>query len=305
MRRLTVGALGLPLGACIALLAGSSAMATTTVTISQPAPGSTISKSTTPKLAVAGAVAFARPAASTAKFFLRRDGCGTSNDNPHLSVTAGNPDSGDGCGFLLGIVGATATVDHSFTTDFPTQDGMPVTFNASKPVSGVLLLQNENVNNEGVAAGQVTVTLTFEALVQGNGVSIGSVTETVTVTPPTASYPIPFSVIPNTALNRKDVSGIDLNVAISGPYVASGFIGMSGHSYVNVPTYSASFARAVQVSLDDPGFAKPVRATLNTALTSWNTTLTTPGVGQHRVYARSVQGFGSSAVVSDGFTVAS
>ena len=43
---------------------------------------------------------FATPAAETTRFYLRRDGCGTASDNPHLSVTSGT-DGGDGCGLVL------------------------------------------------------------------------------------------------------------------------------------------------------------------------------------------------------------
>jgi len=83
----------------------------------------------------------------------------------------------------------------------------------------------------------------------------------------------------------------------------SGFIGNSGKSWVDVPSYSASVNRAVQVSVDDPSFGNPVAATLNSAATGWSATIRTPPIGTHTIYARSTQGFDTSPVASSTFTV--
>ena len=67
------------------------------VTITSPGAGQKVSARHSTYVAVAGTASFATPAATTTRFYLRRDGCGTASDNPHLSVTSGT-DGGDGCG---------------------------------------------------------------------------------------------------------------------------------------------------------------------------------------------------------------
>ena len=86
--------------AMVALAAGGAGASTTSVTITVPTAGQSISLKKTPYLAVAGKASFAPTTAGATTLYLRRDGCGTSNDNPHLSVTTGT-DAGDGCGLLF------------------------------------------------------------------------------------------------------------------------------------------------------------------------------------------------------------
>src|SRR5207248_2009752 len=147
----------------------------------------------------------------TTRFYLRRDGCGTANDNPHLSVGSGI-DGGDGCGLVLtSIVGAGGTVDQAASVDYPSTDGMPLTLDASRMVSGTIDLESFGITDPLAAGtGLMTVTVEMEALYQGNGVPIGSDSESVLVTPDQTQYPVAFSIQPNGALDRADLSGIDL-----------------------------------------------------------------------------------------------
>ena len=88
-------------GAGILILASASSVGAadggTSVTITSPRSGQSVSLKRAAYTAVAGDVAFSPTTATTTRFFLRRDGCGTSNDNPHLSIASGT-DAGDGCG---------------------------------------------------------------------------------------------------------------------------------------------------------------------------------------------------------------
>src|SRR5438477_7232848 len=108
------------LAAATATAAGiASGAAGPSVTITTPAQGQKISARHNTYIAVAGTASFTTPAAATTRFYLRRDGCGTSSDNPHLSVTSGT-DGGDGCGLVLtSIVGAGGTVDQAASVDYP------------------------------------------------------------------------------------------------------------------------------------------------------------------------------------------
>ena len=111
----------------------SVAAASTAVTITSPAKGSKVSLRHTPYLAVAGGATFAATSSGTTRFYLRRDGCGTSNDNPHLSVTTGT-DAGDGCGLILNQVGPVGDVDQSSFIDFPASDGMPLSLDGTQAI---------------------------------------------------------------------------------------------------------------------------------------------------------------------------
>src|SRR5437868_612947 len=95
--------LGLAALALAAIAAGGALSATTSVTITTPKANQKVSQKQNPYLAVAGTATFADTTAGTTRFFLRRDGCGTSSDNPHLSVTSGT-DGGDGCGLIFNAV---------------------------------------------------------------------------------------------------------------------------------------------------------------------------------------------------------
>src|SRR5438105_4238922 len=163
------------LAAGAVLLCGAPAAAATTLTITTPRAGQSYSLHRNPYIPVAGGVAFAPASPSTTTFFLRRDGCGTSNDNPHLSVTKGT-DAGDGCGLVLtSVVGVGGTVDQAASVDFPSTDGMPLTLDASRMVSGTIDLESFGITDPLAAGtGLMTVTVEMEALYQGNGVPIGS-----------------------------------------------------------------------------------------------------------------------------------
>jgi hypothetical protein len=288
----------------VAAVAAGAAYAASgpSVTITSPTSGQRVSSHRQPYLPLAGSASFATPAPATTRFNLRRDGCGSSNDNPHLSVTSGT-DAGDGCGLTLtSVAGPGGTVDQAASVDYPSVDGMPLTLDASRTVTGTIDLQSIGVVDPVAAgAGQLTVTVDLEALYQGNGVDLGSDSETVLLTPAQQEYPVAFTIQPGSALDRADLSGLDLRVHVEGPFVFSGFIGNSGKSWVDVPSWTASLGRSVDVSLDDPSFASPLPARLSG--TSWSLAIATPAVGNHVVYARANQGFETGSTASRSFTV--
>src|SRR5256714_1839480 len=166
----------------------------------------------TPYPAVAGTASFATPTAQSTRFYLRRDGCGTANDNPHLSVTSGT-DGGDGCGLVLTIVGVGGTADQGAFVDYPSSDGMPLTLDASRPVTGTIDLQSFGIIDPLAAGtGLVTVSVSLEALDQGDGVSVGSDSQTVLITPTQTEYPVAFTIQPHRAPHKAAPSGLDLRV---------------------------------------------------------------------------------------------
>jgi hypothetical protein len=288
--------------AAATLAAGAATAAGPNVTITSPSSGQKVSAHRNTYIAVAGTASFATPATQTTRFYLRRDGCGSANDNPHLSVANGT-DGGDGCGLVLSsFVGAGGTVDQGAFVDYPSTDGMPLTLDASRAVTGTIDLESFGITDPAAAgAGVLTLRVDLEALDQGNGVPVGSDTETVVVTPTQTDYPVVFTIPPNGALDRADLSGLDLRVHVEGPYAFSGFVGNSGKSWLDAPAWSASFDESVQVSLDDASFASPVPARIDG--TTWSVALPTPALGPHTVYARAAQGFDSGTAATRTFTV--
>jgi hypothetical protein len=284
----------------LALIAGVAGASSTSVTITTPKEGQSFSKKKTPQLPVTGGVTFASASSNTSLFYVRRDGCGTANDNPHLSISTGT-DAGSGCGSLInGVVGAGGDADAGAFVDYPSTDGMPLALDATKTITGTFDIQGFIGPAQ---AGLMEADVSMEALVSGEGVDIGSVTETVLLDPTASDNLIDFAITPSAALDQKDLSGIDLRLHLHGPYVFSGFVATNGLSFVNVPSYTASTHRAVLLSLDDPTFASPIPVAINSAGDGWSVVIPTPAVGKHTLYAQSVQGFDSSSVVARHFTV--
>ncbi len=282
------------LAAVVALTTGVAAASTSSVTITSPRASQSISLKKNPYLAIAGGVSFAPTTAGDTTFYLRRDGCGTSNDNPHLSVTSGT-DGGDGCGLIFNaVVGTGGDVDQAAFVDFPATDGMPLALDATRAITGAIALT-------GLEIGLAQVDVTLEALVHGEAVTIGSDSESALLDPTANDTPIPFTIQPSATLDGSDLQALDLRVHIHGPNIYSGFISLNGNSYVHMPSYAASVNQAVQVSIDDPTFAAGVPARISG--TTWSVAVPTPAIGKHTVYARATQGFDTSAPASQSFTV--
>ena len=278
------------------LLTGIAAGATSSVTITSPRAGQSVSLKKNPYLAVAGGVSFAATAPGTTTFYLRRDGCGTSNDNPHLSTTSGT-DGGDGCGLIFNAVaGPGGDVDQGAFIDFPATDGMPLAFDATRATTGQIALT-------GAQVGLATVDVTLEALVHGQAVTLGSDSESAVLDPTGNDTPIPFTIRPSATLDGSDLQALDLRVHVHGPYVYSGFVSLNGSSYVDLPSYAASVNKGVQISVDDPTFANPVPARIASSGSSWSVAIPTPPIGKHTIYASATQGFDTSAPASQTFTV--
>src|SRR5947208_12199655 len=273
--------------AVVALTTAVAAASTSSVTITSPRAGQSISLKKNPYLAIAGGVSFAPTTAGDTTFYLRRDGCGTSNDNPHLSVTTGT-DGGDGCGLIFNaIVGAGGDVDQAAFVDFPATDGMPLALDATRAITGAIALT-------GLEIGLAQVDVTLEALVHGEAVTIGSDSESALLDPTANDTPIPFTIQPSATLDGSDLQALDLRVHIHGPNIYSGFISLNGNSYVHMPSYAASVNKAVQISVDDPTFATPTQARIDSTGSSWSVAIPTPAIGKHTIYAESTQGFDTS-----------
>jgi len=275
---------------------GVAAASSPPITITTPRAGAWISGERNPYIAVAGGVQFAPSTPQTTRFYLRRDACGTTNDNPHLSVTSAT-DGGDGCGLIIdSAVGLGGNVDQAAFVDFPATDGMPLALDSSRPITGVIDLK-------GTAAGLAQVNVSMDALVGGQGVTVGSDSASAVLDPTASDNAVAFTITPSAGLAGADLQGLDLRVSISGPSVDAGYIGLSGKSFADVPSFTASVNRSVEISLDDPTFSNPIPARLGTSGSSWSVAIAAPAPGRHTVYAESIQGFATSKPVTTTFTV--
>jgi len=293
-------ALAVLVPAALALLVGVATASSTSVTITSPKEGQAFSKKRVPEIPVVGGVTFTAADPTTNLFYVRRDGCGTSNDNPHLSISTGI-DAGSGCGSLInGVVGAGGDADAGAFVDYPTTDGMPATLDTSRNITGTFDIQGF-VGPAQVGLMQADVTM--EALVNGEGVPVGSDSEMVVLDPTASDNAVNFTIAPDKSLDKTDIGGLDLRLHLHGPYAFSGFVATNGLSFVNVPGYTASVNRSVLLSLDDPTFANPIPVAINSSTDGWSVVLPAPAVGKHTLYAESIQGFDTSNVVARHFTV--
>jgi hypothetical protein len=277
-----------------AVTAAAALSASPSVTITTPKANQKVSLHQTPHLTVTGTAAFADTSAGTTEFFLRRDGCGTSADNPHLSVTSGT-DAGDGCGLIIDAVGPVGDVaPQASFTDYPAVDGMPLSYDGTQPINGQISLS-------GAQVGLAEVTVDLQALVGGQAVDVGSATGSAILDPTGSSTPVPFTIAPNASLNGADIQALDLRVTTHGPNIYSGFVALSGASWVKVPSHAASVNSGVEMSVDDPSFSNPIPATVSGS--KWSVSIPTPAVGKHTIYAESTQGFSTSTPASVVFSV--
>jgi hypothetical protein len=296
-KMLTHGTLAATLA--VVVMAGA-AVAAPTVSITSPANGTTVSRSQTPTLALAGAVSFDTPVADTRQFFLRRSACGGS-DNPRLSVQAGGDGSGDGCGDLVpGAFREVATMAGAgvASEDYPAVDGVPLTFDGTKPVTGKIRLTSFlGVGHAG--------TITVDVVLSSSAGTIGSASATETIDPLTPEQDVEFTIPANAGLDKRDLTDLSLNVITRGLNALYGFVILNGASFLNVPIYTASFDRKVQVAVDSGAFSS-TGITVAGDLASWSGAIATPSAGfTHTIKARAVQGSVVSAPTEVAVTVTS
>ncbi len=283
---------GAALGAALTLmvLAGPTGAAPS-ITLTSPANNSVVSRSQTPSLALAGGVTFDVPQPTSTQFFVRRQGCGTANDNLRLSVTSGTDNSG--CGTTgaitpLNEIGSTVGVIAPASENYSAVDGLPVTLDAAKPITGVITLSSYQPPAYA-GAGTVSIQVTLSGTVGVDNLALGTTTVGYTALPAEAPKSTAWSITPPSNLDKNDLTSLTLNVLIRGVHAMHGFMAYGGASHLTVPSYSASFNRKVEIAADSGTFSS-AGVTLAGDLASWTGSMTTPGVGGHFIRARAVQG---------------
>jgi len=145
--------------------------------------------------------------------------------------------------------------------------------------------------------------VSVEALDHGNGVPVGSDTEMVVLDPTASDNFINFTIQPKPGARQARPERPRPATAPARPVRVQRVRGHERRVVRKVPGYTASVNKAVLLSLDDPTFAGTIPTAINSSQSGWSVVIPTPAVGKHTLYAQSVQGFDSSAVVARHFTV--
>lgn len=182
------------------------------------------------------------------KFFMRRDACegagADSTDNARLSLADGPDEGGNLCGWLesgvfneiLVAAGEAPTADV-----WPVADGLPLTLDATKAITGSITLVSSRLNaapDQGVAAGQSTLVVDLVGTSGGEDVSIGTASVDYAVTPATSTYTVDFEIKVEGALDKKVLDSITMTTTIRGPMAGHGLYELDNPpSTVTIPAW--------------------------------------------------------------------
>lgn len=184
---------------------------------------------------VSGAVAIAPAQAKkgpvAVNFYLRGADC--SAEVLGLSVL---DEPGDGtCGGLENgtVNGVSQAAGQPVVSQvWAAYDGMPLTLDASNPVTGNLYV----VSWVGPSAGPATLDATVEATVAGKTVSIGTATVDYVVAPGVAATEVAFEIDVPDELNKKKITGLRMTTTSRGFAPLQGYYEMeSPASFITIP----------------------------------------------------------------------
>lgn len=298
----------------VALLIPGVAVATPTVTIDMPGEGQVIP--TADALSLGGRVAFEEPQRTTTRYYLRVQSCENTQSNPTgapqgKGLTLANPGTDTTAACLNGPYYRLTPANEVLKNKdlFWITDNSGFTFDASRPVTGQVTVQSYPVAGTWVGAGQTTIDIAVEGQKSGEGsVEFGKATVSYTAMPQEGPKAIPFSIIPTNTWDKKGLRAaggnkFTMTITIRGTNAMHGFLVYNGGSYIDLPTWSASFNRRVEVAIDGGPFS-PSGVELAGDVASWMATLPMPAPGVHTVRARAAQESTVSEAVTRTFTVA-
>lgn len=202
-------------------------------------------------LALAGALALAAAPAPTASllvedgesstvtyeedattFNLRRDNCGGEEANRlYLSVTSGE-DTGDGCGTLGGVAPllneATITAEDAaiFENQYAAVDGLPVTIDAERDVTGQLTFgqyRGAAANPASLGGGNMVVDLTLTGSTKGFAFQVETTAEALAL-PGAGRYTVDFIFDLPANAQEKQITSLTLKVVPRGVSVGQDYL---------------------------------------------------------------------------------
>ena len=174
-------------------------------------------------------------AESETDVFFHRTACG-EGQTFHIDLLA-SQDAGDGCGTIAGVsqilneAFIAADQDPLFLMSYPSQGPFDLRLDGSRDLEGAIVLSPDLVG-----AGRTDVELTFSGQVDGQFVSFGTATGTVTMTPAIAEYEVPFSLDLADTLHGERLTQLTVDLVVRGVAVNQDFMAYSGDSFFTVPT---------------------------------------------------------------------
>lgn len=257
------------------------------IAITSPADGSTVAGGST---AVAGTVSFTEPVPEDRTFYMRRTGC---DDDKRLSIVQGSETSG--CAYTASIT--PLNEDSRLADEWPAVDGVPFTLDATREITGVITLSSYQPPVYA-GAGATTVDISVLGFKKSGGTaSLGSTTVSYVATPG-QNHSTDWEITPPAELDGTDFNGLTLSTTVRGVNVLHGFT-IPNQSNMTLPIYSASFDRAVEISVDGGAFSSEGVA-LSEDLSTFDAAVTL-AAGDHAIGARAVQG--GTVIATDGITV--
>ena len=192
------------------------------------------------------------PVQADATYYMRADACdGEETDNLRLSLEDG-PDAGNVCGWLnnglLNTAAAAAgepetpVINVTVAKDvWPVADGLPLTLDASKPLTGTLNLRSafhDAAPDNGLSVGEAKLEISFTGVSGGEELPIGNATVTYTVTPQASNYAAEFEIDLVDELDKKVLESLSMTTAVHGNTLLHGSFEMDDPaSTVIVPTW--------------------------------------------------------------------
>ena len=169
------------------------------------------------------------PVQADATYFLRRDGeCGTEGvtflsleDAPDLDASS--------CGNSNYGIPANATGADPILYGTRDADGVPVTLDATKDITGLIGVKSrsQSANGQGVrfGLGQTTLNVELTGLVGGESKTIGTAAVDYDVQPGTLDqiYEVEFTIKPDAALDKMVFTALTLSVSNTGNSFSHGY----------------------------------------------------------------------------------
>ncbi|HEX9891177.1 MAG TPA: hypothetical protein VGB28_03880 [Actinomycetota bacterium] len=284
------------------------------LTVTAPTSGATISKAAGPFTA-SGTVGFTEPEASTTPLYLRYEALDGNNcGRRYLSETDG-PDAGNSCQ----STGAhTTLIGTSFTRDWPADSaevGLPLTIDASRNITGAVNITSRALSFTGNPVGSPGNWVTLDVVVRLGTTALTQSFDSGPFAGSTHSFTINLDV--PASLDKVDVSTVQvdlvwhrvIHLSQQGQSVVHTFAELDNPpTFVSVPTYTASFDRRVQLTVDNPSFSgSPIAATVDLGAGTFTASVPTASLslGSRTLYARALQGGKPSATSTVPFTLTS
>jgi hypothetical protein len=264
--------------ALLVLATGATAEGSS-LTITSPAPGSTVSRAAG-NVPVTGTFSVAVPEPDETTFFLRRGACASGDDDARLSREPGGASEVNGCAFLAQPANEVLiATDQGLTTTYAAEAGsLPVTLDATRDIAGNIRL------TRGVGLVTVEATLTG-TLAPGGAKVLGTRTTTYNGTL-LGTQDVRFDVPVDDAFNKADVTALSLSIRLRGVNGQAGVDNRNGVSFLTLPTYTASFGTpTVQVSTSAT-FPSNRTVTATLSGSSWSASVPLPAGSSAVLYAR-------------------